>query len=47
VFPVVSILAFEKMLEAAGWFDRLDAIGETDRTKIARTNAESLLNLGR
>lgn len=36
---------FEKMREAAGWFDRVDTISENDWTKIARTNAEKLLNL--
>jgi gamma-resorcylate decarboxylase len=35
---------FEKMREAVEWFDRVDAISETDWTKIARTNAEKLLN---
>jgi predicted TIM-barrel fold metal-dependent hydrolase len=38
---------FEKMRDAAGWFDRLDAISESDWTKIARANAERLMNLGR
>ncbi|MEW6665116.1 MAG: amidohydrolase family protein [Thermodesulfobacteriota bacterium] len=37
---------FEDMHDAAGWFDRLDTISETDWAKIARTNAEKLLNLG-
>ena len=36
---------FEKMREAAEWFDHLDAISENDWLKIARTNAEKLLNL--
>lgn len=36
---------FEKMHEAAEWFDRVDAIGESDWAKIARSNAERLLNL--
>jgi gamma-resorcylate decarboxylase len=38
---------FEKMSDAAEWFDGVDTISETDWTKIARTNAERLLNLGR
>jgi len=37
---------FEKMGRAADWLDTLDAIGETDRVKIARTNAEKLFKLG-
>ena len=37
---------FEKMSEAARWFDGLDAISETDRLKIGRTNAEKLFKLG-
>jgi 2,3-dihydroxybenzoate decarboxylase len=37
---------FEKMSEAADWFDRVDAISETDWVKIARTNTEKLFNLG-
>jgi 2,3-dihydroxybenzoate decarboxylase len=36
---------FEKMRDAAEWFDGLDAISETDWVKIARSNAETLLNL--
>ncbi|MBW1802105.1 MAG: amidohydrolase family protein, partial [Deltaproteobacteria bacterium] len=36
---------FEKMSDAAGWFDRVDTISETDWVKIARGNAEKLLNL--
>jgi 2,3-dihydroxybenzoate decarboxylase len=38
---------FEQMSEAAQWFDQLDAISETDRLKIARTNAEKVFKLGR
>ena len=38
---------FEKMSDAAGWFDRVDTISETDWIKIARTNAERLLTLVR
>jgi hypothetical protein len=34
------------MSEAAEWFDRLDAISETDRLKIARLNAVKLFKLG-
>ena len=37
---------FEKMSEAAEWFDRVDTISVTDWVKIARSNAEGLLNLG-
>jgi predicted TIM-barrel fold metal-dependent hydrolase len=37
---------FEQMNEAAEWFDRVDTISETDWVKIARSNAEKLLNLG-
>ena len=37
---------FEKMSEAAEWFDRVDAISETDWVKIARTNVDTLLKLG-
>jgi len=36
---------FEKMKEAVEWFDGLDTISETDWVKIARSNAEKLLNL--
>jgi 2,3-dihydroxybenzoate decarboxylase len=36
---------FEKISEAADWLDNLDAISETDRLKIARTNAENLFRL--
>lgn len=36
---------FEKMKEAVEWFDRLDSISEADWVKIARLNAERLLNL--
>ncbi|HVB34945.1 MAG TPA: amidohydrolase family protein [Patescibacteria group bacterium] len=38
---------FEDMAEGAAWFDQLDVISETDRIKIARTNAERLFKLGR
>jgi len=37
---------FERMTEAAEWFDNLDVISEEDRLKIGRTNAEKLLKLG-
>jgi 2,3-dihydroxybenzoate decarboxylase len=37
---------FERMTEAAEWFDNLDVISEKDRLKIGRTNAEKLLKLG-
>jgi 2,3-dihydroxybenzoate decarboxylase len=36
---------FESMKEAAGWFDRVDIISESDWNRIARTNAEKLLKL--
>lgn len=36
---------FEKISKAADWFDNLDAISETARLKIARTNAENLFKL--
>jgi predicted TIM-barrel fold metal-dependent hydrolase len=36
---------FEKLSQAAEWFDRLDSISDTDWVKIARTNAERLLKL--
>ena len=36
---------FEKMAEAAAWFDRVEIMSEADWTKIARTNAEKLLKL--
>lgn len=36
---------FENISEAADWFDRLDAISESDRLKIARGNAETLFRL--
>lgn len=36
---------FEKISDAAEWFDSVDTISETDWVKIARTNAEKLLNL--
>ena len=36
---------FEEIKEAADWFDSLDAISETDRLKIGRTNAARLLQL--
>lgn len=36
---------FEKISEAADWFDSLDAISETDRLKIGRTNAEKLFGM--
>ena len=36
---------YENMTEAADWFDNLDAIGEADRLKIARNNAEKLFKL--
>jgi 2,3-dihydroxybenzoate decarboxylase len=36
---------FEKISEAAEWFDGLDAISEPDRRKIARGNAEALFRL--
>jgi 2,3-dihydroxybenzoate decarboxylase len=36
---------FEEMKDAAEWFDSLDSISETDWVKIARRNAEKLLNL--
>lgn len=37
---------FEKMREAADWFDNLSFLSETDRFKIARGNAARLLKLG-
>ena len=36
---------FEKMKEAADWFDRVDAISQTDWDRIARQNAVRLLKL--
>ena len=36
---------FEKIGEAAEWFDGLDAISEPDRLKIARGNAKALFKL--
>jgi len=36
---------FERMTEAAEWFDNLDVISEGDRLKIGRANAEKLLKL--
>jgi 2,3-dihydroxybenzoate decarboxylase len=36
---------FEKMREAAEWFDRLDGISQSDWLKIARTNTEKLLKI--
>jgi len=38
---------YEIIAEAAEWFDRVDAISESDWEKIARTNAERLLKLGK
>ena len=38
---------FEKIGEAAEWLERLDAISEPDRLKIARGNAEALFKLRR
>ena len=37
---------FEKMSQAVEWFDSLDSISVRDWIKIARTNADRLLNLG-
>ena len=39
------VYPFEKRKEATAWFDHLDSISETDWVKIARRNAEKLLNL--
>jgi predicted TIM-barrel fold metal-dependent hydrolase len=36
---------YERISEAADWFDNLDAISESDWAKIARSNAERLFNL--
>jgi 2,3-dihydroxybenzoate decarboxylase len=36
---------YEKMSEAADWFDKVDIISESDWNKIARTNAEKLFKL--
>lgn len=36
---------FEQISEAAEWFDHLDSISESDRVKIARSNAEGLFKL--
>jgi 2,3-dihydroxybenzoate decarboxylase len=36
---------FEKIAEAAEWFDNLEAVSEADRLKIGRTNAEKLLRI--
>jgi len=36
---------FETFADAANWFDKVDAIGDADWEKIARTNAEKLLKL--
>ncbi len=38
---------YECVNEAAGWFDRVDAISESDWEKIARTNAEKVLKLNK
>jgi 2,3-dihydroxybenzoate decarboxylase len=36
---------FEKMEDAAGWYDNTDVISNEDRLRIGRTNALNLLNL--
>ena len=36
---------FEKISQAAEWFDGLEVVGEADWNKMARTNAEKLLKL--
>jgi hypothetical protein len=36
---------YEKMSEAAEWFDKVDIVSESDWNKIARTNAGKLFKL--